>query len=64
MVQLGEYGSYRFLQVNTTVVGLEGKELISREPDSALLDFLCVGEGGHDGLLFFHRELSKWNGLA
>jgi hypothetical protein len=26
------------------------------------MDFRWVGEGGYNGLLFFRRELSKWNG--
>jgi len=58
-LQLGESESYPFLQVNTTTVDSEGKELLPREPDSAPLDFLGVGEGLDNGLLFFRRELSK-----
>ena len=50
---LGESGSYPFLQVNTTPLDSEGKELMPTEHDSAPLDFPWVGEGGHNGLLFF-----------
>lgn len=63
-LQLCESGSYPFLQVNTTLADLEGKELSPSEPDSALLNFRWVGEGVQNGLLFFQRELLKWYGSA